>query len=102
MDNLFKSQKLFSALHLANCLGHGMCRPTGRGIPDGIKQPIELNEKNAEMLKGMTTAAMLINFSDCPNLLVVCVYDNKPVHLLLMVAESLEWQAKKKKVYHCG
>ena len=100
MDSLFNSQKRFSALYIAKCLGHGVCRPTGRGIPDGIKQPIELNAKKAEALKGTTTAARLVNSKDSPNLLAVCVYDNKPVHVLLMVSESVEWIIKKRQVYH--
>ncbi len=29
----------------------------------------------------------------------MCVYDNKPVHLLLTVAESVEWIVKKRKVF---
>ena len=100
MDNLFNSQKLFTALYLAKCLGHGVARPTGRGIPDGIKQPIELNAKKAEALKGTTTAARLLHMKECPDLLAVCVYDNKPVHLLSMVAESVKWNVKKRKVFH--
>ncbi len=87
MDNLFNSQRPFSTLYLTKILGHGVAHPTGRGILDGIKQPIKLNAKKAKALKGMTTAAQLVNCSDCPNLLAVCVYDNKPVHLLSMVAE---------------
>jgi hypothetical protein len=100
MDNLYNSQKLYSALYLAKCLGHGVARATGRGIPDGIKQPIEPNAKKAEALKGKTTAARLLHCKDCPDLLAVCVYDNKPVHLLSMVSESVEWLVKKRKVYH--
>ena len=100
MDNLFNSQKLFTALYLAKCLGHGVVHPTGRGIPDGIKQPIELNTKKAEALKGTTMAARLLHMKECLDLLVVCVYDNKPVHLLSMVAESVEWNVKKRKVFH--
>jgi hypothetical protein len=61
MDNLYNSQKLFSAMYLAKCLGHGVARPTRRGIPDEIKQAIETNARKAEALKGTTTAARLIN-----------------------------------------
>jgi hypothetical protein len=100
MDNLFNSHKLYSALYTAKCLGHGVVRATGRGFPDGIKQSIELNPRKAEALKGTTTAARLINSQDSPDLLPVCVYDNKPVHLLTMASESVEWIAKTRKVYH--
>ena len=81
LDNLFKSQKLFSAHYLAKCLGHGITCPTSQGLPDGIKQPIELNAKKAEALMGMTTAAWLAYSKDCSDLLAVCMYDNKPIHL---------------------
>ena len=100
MDNLFNSQKLFSALYIAQCLGHGVMHPHGRGITDQIKQAVKMNAKKAEALKGTTTAARLINSTDSPDLLAICVYDNKPVHLLSMVAESVEWMAKQRKVYH--
>jgi hypothetical protein len=100
MDNLFNSQRLYSALYLAKCLGQDVCRPTGRGIPNGIKQPIEMNAKKAEALKGRTTAARLIHSKDCPDLLAVCAYDNKPVHVLSMVSESVQWILKKRKVFH--
>jgi len=59
-----------------------------------------MNPRKAEALKGTTTAARLINLTDSPDLLVICVYNNKPVHLLSMVAESVEWIAKKRNVYH--
>jgi hypothetical protein len=79
MDNLYNSKKLFSASFEAKCLGHGVTCPSGRGIPDGIKQAVELNVKKAEALKGTTTAARLAHDKSCPHLLAVCVYDQKPV-----------------------
>ena len=33
MDNLFNSQKLFTALHIAEVLAHGVARTNGRGVP---------------------------------------------------------------------
>jgi hypothetical protein len=74
-------------------------RAYGRGFPDQIKQAVEMNAKKAEALKGTTTAARLINSEQSPDLLAICVYDMKPVHLLSMVAESVEWMAKQRKVY---
>jgi hypothetical protein len=71
MDNLYNSQKLFSALYIGKCLGHGIARPIGRGIPDGINQAVELNAKKAEALKGRITAARLGHSKDCPDLLAV-------------------------------
>jgi hypothetical protein len=99
MDNLYNSEKLLTALMIAECLAHSVACPTGRGIPDGIKQAVELNAKKADALKGTTTAARLAHSEVCPNLLAVCVYDNKPVHLLSTVAESVEWIVIKRKVF---
>ena len=71
IDNLYNSQKLFSALYLAKCLGHA--RPTECGIPDKFKQQIELNPKKTKALKGKTIAVWFIHLKDCPDLLTVCV-----------------------------
>jgi hypothetical protein len=74
-----------------------VAHPTGWGILDGIKQPVELNTRKAEALKGAILVACLhINLQTSPNLLVICVYDNKPVHLLSMVVEdSVEWRSRR-------
>ncbi len=58
-----------------------------------------MNAKKEDALKGTMTAARLAQSEVCPNLLAVCVYDNKPVHLLSMVAESVVWIVKKRKVF---
>ena len=36
MDNLFNSQKLFTELHIAEALAHGVARINGRGVPPSI------------------------------------------------------------------
>ncbi len=59
-----------------------------------------MNPRKAEALKGTMMAAWLINSTDSPNLLAICVYYNKPFYLLPMVAESVEWMIKQRKVYH--
>ena len=64
-----------------------------------VRLAIELNVKKADALKGTTTAARLAHSKACPNLLAVCVYDNKPVHLLSMFAESVNLIKKKRKVF---
>lgn len=81
----------FSALYLINCLGlgHSITCPSGHGIPNGIKQQIELNAKRAEAMKGTKMTAQLMICKDCPNLLAVCVYDNEPIHLLSICQRAL-------------
>jgi hypothetical protein len=50
MDNLFNSKKLYTALHMAECLGHGVAQTSGRGIPPSIIQREEKNKAAAEKL----------------------------------------------------
>jgi hypothetical protein len=50
MDNLFNSKKLYTALYMAECLGHGVARTSGRGIPPSIIQREEKNKAAAEKL----------------------------------------------------
>jgi hypothetical protein len=99
MDNLFNSQKLFTALYLAKALGHGVARTNGRGIPPSVIQKEEKNANAAAALSGTTKAAVLKNSPDCPDLLAVSVYDTKPVHFLSTVSESVFWIQKKRKVW---
>jgi hypothetical protein len=73
--------------------------PHSWGIPDQMKQVVEMNAKMAEVLKGTTMVAWLINLTASPDILAICIYDNKPIHLLSMVVESVEWIVKKRKLY---
>jgi hypothetical protein len=99
MDNLFNSQKLFTALYLAQVLAHGVARTYGRGIPPSVFQREEKNVKLAESLRGMTKAARLHNYDACPDLFAVSVYDTKPVHILSTAADCVEWILKTRKVW---
>ena len=98
MDNLFNSQKLFTALYLAQQLAHGVARTNGRGIPPSIIQREEKNVRLAESLRGTTKAARLHNYDVCLDLFAVSVYDTKPVHILSRAADCVEWIAKTRKV----
>ena len=99
MDNLFNSQKLFSALYRVKALAHGVMRMSGRGFPPSVKQDEEKNANKAERLKGTTKAAILKNSVDTPNMIAASVYDNKPVHLMSTVIGNVEWVGKKRKVW---
>ena len=99
MDNLFNSQKLFSALYRVKALAHGVMRTSGRGFPPSVKQDEEKNANKADALKGTTKAAILKNSADTPDMIAVSVYDNKPVHLMSTVCEKVEWVEKKRKVW---
>jgi hypothetical protein len=99
MDNLFNSQKLFTALHIAEALAHGVADTNGRGVPPLIIQKEEKNKDCAEKLRGTTSAAKLHDSDACPNLFAVSVYDTKPVHIILTAAEYVEWIVKEKEVW---
>ena len=97
MDNLFISGKLFTALYLSKCLAHGVARTNGRGFPNLINQAKEKNVVQAMMLRGMTKGERLKNSIECPDLLAISVYDTKPVHVMSMCSESVEWAVKKRR-----
>ena len=75
MDNLFNSQKLFTALYKAQALVHGVARPRPNGcdISPSIIQLEEKNIKIAESLWGTTRAARLHNLEECPDLFAISV-----------------------------
>ncbi len=100
MDNLFNSEKLFSALNLAKCLAHGVVWTHGRGFPEGIIQREEKNlVRTAQAKRGTTKAAHLTNSTKCPDLLAVSLYDTKPVHLLSRTAKEVRWIVKQREVW---
>jgi hypothetical protein len=98
MDNLFNSHKLFTALYQVKALAHGVARAHGRGLPLAIVQKEEKNVAWAEQLRGTTKVARMVDNRNCPDLLASSVYDTKPVHVLSMALECVEWNVKQKKV----
>jgi hypothetical protein len=50
-------------------------------------------------LRGTTKTGRLANYMTCPDLLAVSAYDTKPVHLLSMAADCVEWRTSEKKVW---
>lgn len=94
MDNLFNSEKLFSALYKAECIAHGVVQTNGWGFPNNIIQQEAPTLKLAEATRGTTKAARLSGSSKCPNLLAVSLYDTKPVHILSTAAKEVRWIVK--------
>ncbi len=99
MDNLFNSQKLFTALHIAEALAHGVACTNGRGVPPSIIQKEEKNKDRAKKLRGTTLVAKLHDSDACPDLFAVSVYNTKPVHIRLTAAKCVEWIVKEKEVW---
>jgi hypothetical protein len=99
MDNFFNSQKLFTALLIAEALAHGVARTNGRGVPPSIIQKEEKNKDRTKKLRGTTLTTKLHDSDACPDLFAVSVYDTKPVHILSTAAECVEWIVKEKEVW---
>ena len=100
MDNLFNSRKFFTALYLTKCMAHGVARNSGRGFCADIIQSKEKCKKKAELLRGTTKAARLLNCKECPDLLSVSIYDTKPVNMLSTVKSDVSWVEKTGKVWY--
>ena len=88
------SHKLFTALHIAEVLVHGVAHTNGRGVPPLIIQKEEKNKDCAKKLRGMTIAAKLHDSDACPDLFAV--------HILLTAAICVEWIVKEKEVWSKG
>jgi hypothetical protein len=99
MDNLFNSQKLFSALHIAELLAHGVARMIGQGLPLSSIQQEEKNVMIAKSLRGRTLVVWLHNSKECPDLFAVSVYDTKPVNILSNAAGCIEWIITERQVW---
>ncbi len=98
IDNRFNSVKLYHALYRAEALAHGVPQTNGCGIPMSIIQKEAKNKDCAEKLCKTMKAARLANLSGFTDMLAVSMYDTKPVHILKMVAESVDWIARERKV----
>ncbi len=77
-----------------------MVRTSGHGVPDSVLQKKETYVKLAESLQEMTKVARYDNLLGCSDMLVASVYDTKPVQLLSIVMESIEWKVKEKRVWN--
>ena len=99
MDNLFNSQKLFTAAYRAKALCHRVVRSYGCGVPKAVIMKEEKNVKEADKLRNWTKAAVLRNAEDCPDLICCSVYGTKTVHIMSTVAECIEWNEKDQKVW---
>ena len=84
VDNLYMSTKICRDTfnHSKKIKLHGVTRKSGRGLPDCFLQEELHNKAHQEKVRGTNCAAELVGDSDCPSLIVVSVYDTKPVHFL--------------------
>ena len=102
MDNLYNSATFcrHAYNHRYQLLCHGVTRWYGRGIPSSMLQEAKINKCGIEAVHGTVKAAVLVGNPKCPYLIALSVYNTKPVHMLLMVAEEIQWMIKTQPVYN--
>jgi len=101
VDNLYMSAKFAKAAYNGNnkVLLAGVTRTKDRGLPACIIQEV-VDPKDMPTTRGNVKAAVLEGDEQCPQLVAVSTYDTKPVHFISMIAESIKWISKHKKVWN--
>ena len=101
VDNLYMSAKFCKNTHNHPCKIklHGVTRKGGRGLHTSVLQEEVQNKVEQDKVRETVLAAELIGDSSCPRLLVVSVYDTKPVHFLTIAVERIFWREKIRAVY---
>ena len=83
----------------AKVMAHGVTQPSLRGIPSCIKQNEVTRKKELENVRHTVKAAKLTGDSICSDLVVISLYDTKPVYFLSNVCKEIKWIEKTKKVH---
>jgi len=101
VDNLYMSARFAkNAYNSKNqVLVAGVTRSKQRGVPlCVVQEPVE--KKHLPTTRGTVKAAVLENDPKCPQLVSLSIYDNKPVHFISMIAESISWKENTRKVWN--
>ena len=101
-DNLYNSVKFTRAAWMTpqKVMCHGVVRPTGRGVPESVKQQEVKAKEDIERVKNTVKASRLVGAESGLEIVCVSVYDNKPVYLLSNACSDVQWVEKKRKVWH--
>ncbi len=78
----------------------GPARKSGRGLPKLVVQEEVTNKAQKRAVRGTVKAAVLKGDPEVPDLVAVSFYDQKPVHLLSTICESIKWVVLEKNVYN--
>jgi hypothetical protein len=102
VDNLYMSARFAKAAfsHGNKVLVAGVTRAKGHGIPKCVLQEAVEKQKDLTTTRGTIKAAVLEGDPGCPELVSVSVYDNKPVHFISMICDSIKWVEKTRKVWN--
>ena len=101
MDNLYTSAHFCKAAyqHEKKVLIHGVARKGGLGVPKSVLQEEVLNRNQQTLVQGRVKAAELTNGSKIAGIVVVSVYDTKPVHFLTTCCEKVQWKSQTRKIW---
>jgi len=102
VDNLYMSAKFAkTAFNLDNkVMTAGVARTKDRGVPRCVIQEPVKKKSELTTTRGLVKAAVLKGGDNCPDLVSISIMDNKPVHFITMVAESLQWIEKTRQVWN--
>ena len=100
-DNLYLSAKFAKAsfTHDKKIRISGPTRKSGRGLPKCVIQEEKKNPSEIRAVRGTVKAAVLDGDTAVPDLVAVSYYDQKPVHFLSTICESIKWIECTKKIY---
>ena len=92
-DNLYFSAKFARAayVHKQKIRISGPTQKSGRGLPSCVLQEEKKTPNEIRAVRGTVKAAVLDGDPDVPNLVAVSYYDQKPVHFLSTICESIHW-----------
>ena len=74
-------------------------RKSGRGLPKCVLKEEKTSPAEICAVHGMVKAAVLVGDEEVPDLVTVSYYDQKPVHFLSTICESIKWIECQKEVY---
>ena len=100
-DNLYLSAKFAKAsfAHRNKIRISGPTRKSGRGLPRCVLQEEKTSPAEIHAVCGTVKAAVLVGDEEVPDLVAVSYYNQKPVHFLSTICESIKWIECHKEVY---
>ena len=78
---------------------HSVCQQS-RGIPQFIVQDAVTEKMELLRHRGTIKADVLTGYPKCKYLVVVSMYDTKPVYLLSNACKNIQWRKKERKLWH--
>ena len=99
MDNIFISENFLRSAYSetkSETIVHGVCQNKIVDYPTFLYNNIIQNREKYNNMRGGTNTCVLEVYVECPDLVVLSVYDTNPVHFLSMSADKLVWNINEK------